>query len=157
MINVQVQLFLDPHCLCIAAEVNYYFNLACQNGAIYDTTQLVWQCVCNSTVYTSAGGQCIPTSDVNKINSKYSPNGANSITYNDGVNADGTPNIFNINSDTLNYLYLISAYECQVLRNSTGCQILSNLCVFKVYDTSTQICNLYQDLYKAAMISPLGE
>lgn len=112
-----------------------------------------WHCICNTSLYTSAGDQCIPTSEVNIINSQYSPNGANSITYNDGVNSDGTANTFNINSDTVNYFYLLSAHQCQILKNSTACQILSNLCVFKIYDSSTQICTLYNNLYASATIS----
>jgi hypothetical protein len=131
--------------------------LACPTGAIYDTTQLnAWQCVCNTSQYTTAGNICIPTSEVNVINSQYSPNGASTITFNDGVNADGVANIFTINSDTINYFYLQTAYRCSTLKNSTSCQVLSNLCVIKLYDQSTQICTLYKNLYSAATKAEVG-
>ena len=66
------------------------------------------------------------------------------------------PNIFTINSDTINYFYLQSAYRCSSLQNSTSCQVLSNLCVIKLYDQSTQICTLYKNLYSAATKAQIG-
>ena len=97
----------------------------------------------------------MPLSDVNAISVNYSPSGASSNTFSDAVNADGSAKSITISSDTISYLYLLSAYECQKLSNSTYCQILSNLCVLKLYDTSSRICLLYQNIYLAA-ISNVG-
>lgn len=46
-------------------------------------------------------------------------------------------------SDTIDYLYLKSGYECMKYSTPISCQILANLCVLQLYDQNNPICKLY--------------
>jgi hypothetical protein len=122
-----------------------YSCQACPTGKVYDTSVKPWKCTCDLASYVTAGDTCISISDSQFITSNYPVNIAKSLTFNNeetlDKNIDGTLTI--ASSDTIDYLYLKSGFECLKFSKPTSCQTLANLCVLQLYDQNNPICKLY--------------
>lgn len=134
-----------------------YNCIACPPGKNYDTTTNPWTCKCDLTTYVAAGDTCISIADSQFITTNYPVNVAKSLTFNneekENKDVDGTIAI--ANSDTIDYLYLKSGYECLRYSNVQSCQALANLCVLQLYDVNNPICKLY--IYINNLRSPVED
>jgi hypothetical protein len=128
-----------------------YECIACPKGKIYDTTSTPWRCACDLSNQVAAGGECISIADSQFITNSYPINIANSLTFENvetsNSNVDSTLTI--ANSDTFDYLYLKSAHQCLESLDNKSCQVLANLCVLQLYDTTNPVCSLYQHINNA--------
>ncbi len=120
----------------------------CPVNQIYDTNKNPWVCTCNLTQYISAGDACVSIQDSQYVTTNYPINIAKSLTFSFQetlqTNVDGTITI--ASSDTIDYLYLKSAYNCLKSADpqvNQSCQVLANLCVLQMYDSNNPICKLY--------------
>jgi hypothetical protein len=122
-----------------------YSCKACPYGQIYDTSSSPWKCACQISNQVVAGDECLPQADSQIITNLYPINVAKSLTFNNletaDTNVDSTLTI--ANSDTIDYLYLKSAYKCLSNLEAKSCQVLANLCVLQLYDQNNPICKLY--------------
>jgi hypothetical protein len=122
-----------------------YYCQACPPGQIYDTNQKPWRCQCDLTGYVAAGDTCVSITDSQYITTNFPVNIAKSMTFSneEGVDKDKDGTITIASSDTIDFLYLKSGFDC--LKNSTpkSCQTLANLCVLQLYDQNNPICKLY--------------
>jgi meckelin len=122
-----------------------YSCKACPIGKIYDTNVKPWKCSCDLASFVTAGDTCISITESQFITTNYPVNIAKSLSFNNeetlDKNIDGQLTI--ASSDTIDYLYLKSGYECMKYSNPISCQILANLCVLQLYDLNNPICKLY--------------
>ena len=118
----------------------------CGDGKIYDKTQTPWTCTCDLTTFVKAGNDCLPITEAQFITTNYPVNIAKSLIFTNeetlDKNVDGSMTI--ANSDTIEYLYLKSGYECLKTSKISSCQTLANLCVLQLYDKNNPICKLYK-------------
>lgn len=120
-----------------------YACVACPEGMSYDTSQNPWKCTCDLTLYIASGGTCVSISESQTITSNYPVNSAKTIQFTDEELQNSSDGTITINSDTIDYLYLNSGYQCLKDVNSRYCQILANLCVLQMYDQTNVVCKLY--------------
>ncbi len=123
-----------------------YSCKACPSGQKYDKTTIPWKCTCEIALQVAAGDECVLLADSKFITDAYPVNAAKSLTYNNqetsNLRVDSTFTI--ASSDTIDYLYLKSAYHCLSSLDTKNCQILANLCVLQLYDQNNPVCKLYQ-------------
>lgn len=123
-----------------------YYCKACPDNQSYDKSSTPWKCACISPNQVVAGDECLSLADSQIITNLYPLNVAKSLTFNNletgDSNVDSTLTI--ANSDTIDFLYLKSAYNCLNNINSKSCQVLANLCVLQLYDQNNPVCKLYQ-------------
>eukprot|EP01028_Stygiella_incarcerata_P007522 TRINITY_DN3121_c0_g1_i1.p1 TRINITY_DN3121_c0_g1~~TRINITY_DN3121_c0_g1_i1.p1 ORF type:complete len:976 (+),score=158.64 TRINITY_DN3121_c0_g1_i1:108-3035(+) len=87
-------------------------------------------CVC-PTGFTTHRGSCVYSTYASNVPTS----GASTVSYGSGT----------VISDVFEQLYLPSAVRCKYESNVTACQILANLCVLQLYETSKPACSIYRD------------
>jgi hypothetical protein len=124
---------------------------ACPDGQTYDKTSTPWKCSCVLSNQVAAGDECLPLSDSQIITNLYPVIVAKSLTFNNIETADSNVDsaLTIANSDTIEFLYLKSAYHCISNLEAKSCQVLANLCVLQLYDQNNPICKLYQYIYNS--------
>jgi len=143
--NPVKECFQCPNATYPGGTNSVYECRQCPEGKIYDKNFNPWKCSCNLTSFLEAGDKCIPISDSQKIISDYPINIAKSIQYTNVETIDKTVDGISsvASSDTFDYLYLKSGYDCLKRTNMLSCQTLANLCVLQMYDQTNPVCKLY--------------
>jgi len=126
--------------------------LACPTNMSYDTS-VPSKCVCNKPSYTEAGSDCIETSVAQNITNNYAINNIITLKYNKELelkkNSDGSwalDNYVITNSNTISMLFLDNAYKCSQKQDTKACQVIANICVLHLYDTTNDACKIITDL-----------
>lgn len=134
-----------------------YLGLAAAGTTQYDCTP----CPIEGQEYNSVTGVCAcPAGEVSKATfcvnqadwsattNDYSPDSMDRLTYRDVESASGSADgTINVNpSDTFTTLLPQALYECLKTQEARMCQILANLCVYKMYDQSQASCKVLADL-----------
>lgn len=120
----------------------------CPSNKIADNTNQPPTCRCDLSTTTTAGDECLPNEEAQFITVTYPVNLAKSISFSFeetfDSEADGTLSV--ASSDTIEYLYLKSAYDCLKGISNESCNALANLCVIQMYDKENVICKFYNYL-----------
>ena len=117
----------------------------CPYGKIYEKNVNPWECICDIEKFTNAGDICIPMAESIFLTSNYPINVAKSVTYNKAETSDPLKDssISISNSDTIDYLYLKSGYECLKENNNVSCNAHANICVLQMFDQNNSACKHY--------------
>ena len=103
---------------------------------------VTFQCEC-ATSFVTAGDICIDSTEVAVIENEFSSETAANVIYLSHETSDDVGTHSLSSSDTFEYYYLKSGYNCRQHKSLQDCQCLANLCVLQLYNQDTTVCQLY--------------
>lgn len=104
-------------------------------------------CAC-SAAYTQVNDVCLNTATYNDIQTTYPASSAYTVKYNDVESAAGGSTT-SVTSAVLSQWFYEAAVKCKRQAGVEWCQMLANMCVLQMYETSASACALFISLTTA--------
>lgn len=128
-------------------DVPKYECMSCPlQGQVWDST--TFECAC-PTGTSARGSFCVDPASYASVTNDYNPDTQDQFSFRDAevlANNDAAGSIPIGNSDTYSYLLPQALYECLQYQTKDQCQILANLCVYKMYDETAASCKALKNL-----------